>query len=433
MGPNIEWHVGDEASKETITKTPPPRSSSRGRKVLIGLVVITAIGLGIVYSAIPEPAPHPAPTLLPPTAIPQAIPAKLYETIDREAQAFADGDRETFLSLQDQSDGRWFQAQSRAFQAWERPPTNVGSLYTILGSGTPSSNQAWADVRQFRNGQYFRETRFYRQVNSQWLQTPPNRSFWRGLQQSFQTQHFEVSYPTEDNAFIQIVAQRLEAAYDQVCADLDCRSDLAPIQLVISPTVEYSQGAAPDQHNTIILPSPRISGLYVSVDDKTARQLDDPVTREAYNILVPIVVQITSAGFPWMTSESPHGGAFFVSGIVYWEGNRVSSQPDASLLLPPPELITNTQLVQLESLWDARLTPSNPEQGASSVILFIEQKFGIPSVGKFLRAIGPARSFKQAIETSLGIDEAVFEQQWKDWLRQRALLPSHPSGLGETP
>jgi len=119
-----------------------------------------------------------------------------------------------------------------------------------------------------------------------------------------------------------------------------------------------------------------------------------------------------------MSSDPTHGGNFFVSGIFYWEDNRVSTQPDASALLPPPELITNTQLVRLESLWDARLTPSNPEQVAASVIVFIEQKFGAPSVGKFLKAIGPARTFKQAIEASLGIDEAAFEQQWKDWLKQ---------------
>ncbi len=119
-----------------------------------------------------------------------------------------------------------------------------------------------------------------------------------------------------------------------------------------------------------------------------------------------------------MPADPTHGGTFFMSAIMDWESNRISSHPDVSKLIPPPELITNTQLVQLESLWDVQLTPSNPEQVAYSVILFIEQKFGAPSVGKFLKAIGPAHSFAQAIKASLGIDEAQFEQQWKDWLRQ---------------
>lgn len=427
MSPDIEWHVGDEEDKETIAKTPPSRSSLRGRKVLLVLIVIATIGLGIVYSFIPEPVPRPtsAPSSTPhPTSTRPAVPAKLHETINREAQALADGDLKTLLSLQDQSDGPWFQAQSRAFQAWGRPLTQVGSLYTVLESGTLSSDHGWADVSQFRNGQYFRETRFYHQVNGQWLRTQPDLSFWRGQHQTFQTRHFEVSYPAEDNIFIPMVAQRFEAAYDQVCADLDCPGDAVPIQLVISSFVEQSPGSGRDQPDTIVLPSPRISGMYDAVDDETARLLNDPVTGAAYNYLVSLLVQITSASFARMPSDPTHGGIFFMSAIMYWESNRVSSHPDLSRLLPPPELITNTQLVRLESLWNMQSTPSNPEQVASSVILFIEQKFGAPSVGKFLRAIGPARSFAQAIEASLGIDEAEFEQQWKDWLRQ---LPPSPT------
>jgi Tol biopolymer transport system component len=347
----------------------------------------------------------------------------LHETIDREARALADGDFKAFSSLQDQSDGLWFQTQIRAFQAWGRPSTNVDSLYMVLESGTLSFNQAWADVRQFRNGQYFRETRFYHQVNGQWLRTQPDLSFWSGQQQSLQTQHFDVSYPSEDNAFIQMVAQRFEAAYDRVCADLDCPGDFAPIRLAISPSAEHPDWSDPD--HAIVLPSPRVIGMF-DTDDETARRLNDPVTGAAYDSLISRLIQTTLGGITWMSSDPTLGGNFFVSAIFYWEYNRVSSHPDASRLLPPPELITNTQLVQLESLWDMQSTPSNPEQVASSVILFIEQKFGAPSVGRFLRAIAPARSFKQAIEASLGIDEAQFEQQWKDWLRQLppALTPT---------
>lgn len=243
-------------------------------------MVILGIGLGIVYSSVPEPPVQPLPTSTPaPISSPSALDS-LESVIDREAQALAGGDPETFLSLQDQSDGRWFQAQSRAFHAWGRPFADYGSmtclsrpLYTIFESGSLSSDRAWADVSQFRNGQYFRETRFYRQVNGQWLRTQPDLSFWLGKQQSFQTKHFEASDPTEDNTFIQMVAQRFEAAYDQVCADLDCTGDAAPIQLAISPSVEHSQWSAVDQHGTIVLPSPRISGMYDTVDDETARLL----------------------------------------------------------------------------------------------------------------------------------------------------------------
>ncbi len=34
-------------------------------------------------------------------------------------------------------------------------------LYTIVDNGTLPTNRLWANVIQFRAGQYFRQTRFY--------------------------------------------------------------------------------------------------------------------------------------------------------------------------------------------------------------------------------------------------------------------------------
>jgi hypothetical protein len=41
-------------------------------------------------------------------------------------------------------------------------PTYDGLLYTIIDFNLRSQTKAWADIRQFRNGRPFRETRFYR-------------------------------------------------------------------------------------------------------------------------------------------------------------------------------------------------------------------------------------------------------------------------------
>ena len=417
MSPDIEWQIGDETGEETI-RYPTPRPP-RWRKWILWAVMVLGVGLGIAYRSIPEP-PRPTSTLLPtvtPAPTKLAVPVKLYETIDREAQALADGDVETILAVRLPENQAWIDWKRTTIEPWGHPADN-GPLYTIIAFKLYASTRAWADVSQFRNGQYFRETRFYRQVNSQWLRTQPDFAFWREPYQSFQTKHFEVSYPPEDNALILMVAYRFEAAYVQVCADLDCPSDLAPIRLMIYTDGGQLHWSGSDRVYTIDMLSPRISGMYDTVGDETARRLGDPVTRAAYQSLISILAQITSGGIAWMPSDPTHGGAFFTSAIIAWENNRVSSHPDVSQLLPPPELITNTQLVRLASLWDTRLTPSNPEQLAASGILFIEQKFGASSVGKFLKAIGPARSFAQAIEASLGVDEAQFEQQWKDWLRR---------------
>ncbi len=362
--------------------------------------------------------------------------------MDREAQALADGDLKTFLSIQDQRDqdqldGRWVQSQIKSFQAWGRPLANMGSiaylsrpLYTIVESGTLSPDQAWADVIQFHNEQYFRGTRFYRQMNGQWLRIRPNLSFWSGQYQSLQTKHFEVIYPVEDSDLIGRVADRFETAYARLCADLNCSLDPADassgmptIKLFVRPDADRAAWAFADQRILITLPSPRVIGMYNTSDDAVAHQLDDPVIVAAYDSLLPPLAQIMSGGFPrWILAPNQSGWFFqsgwtFLQAVIAWERNRVSNQPDLDRLLPPRQLANNIQFVQLETLWAGQTVPSNPEQVANSVVVFIEQKFGTSSVGKFLKAIGPAHSFARAIEASLGVDAAEFEQQWKDWLR----------------
>jgi hypothetical protein len=77
------------------------------------------------------------------------------------------------------------------------------------------------------------------------------------------------------------VVHRVETFFDRRGDEIDRMKfdrvvpsgDAAPIQLAISPSVEHSQWSAVDQHGTIVLPSPRISGMYDTVDDETARLL----------------------------------------------------------------------------------------------------------------------------------------------------------------
>src|SRR5512141_2560157 len=95
--PDLHWHVGEDQDQETIAHASSPRRSRRNWLAIL-LVVIIGASLGVLYRSIPEPAARPTPTpTVPPTPTRQPVPAKLLETIDREAQALADGDFKAYL------------------------------------------------------------------------------------------------------------------------------------------------------------------------------------------------------------------------------------------------------------------------------------------------------------------------------------------------
>ena len=61
MSPDLDWRIGEDAEEETIAKT-PRRARSRWHSFAVMLVTCAGVGLGIVYSSIPEPPPRPVPT-----------------------------------------------------------------------------------------------------------------------------------------------------------------------------------------------------------------------------------------------------------------------------------------------------------------------------------------------------------------------------------
>ncbi len=427
--PKIEWQIGDEVGDETIFALPPPR---HWRNDLIAVMLVLGAGLGLIYSSIQEPPARPTPTpFVQPTPSPTVGPDRDYETvlslektIGVEAEALADGDLKTFLAVQDPSDTIWLRAQQTNFQAWGRPPANDPHFirlyfYIETISAVPPRDQATVDVRQYRNGQYFRETRFYRYETNHWVHTWPDASFWSGQTKTMRTTHFDLTFPIEDEALMGAVADRFEAAYQQVCADLNCPDNsqsataALAIHLIFDP--HFAKGWYAALPSTITLASPRVFGLYETVDVST-RQLDAPIMSVAADSVILPLAEMVSGGTERWAQNRP--GWFYLQAVIAWEHDRLAAQSDMIHLLPPSSLANNIPLVRLESLWGGPATPSNPEQVANSVIFFIGQKFGSGSVGKFLKAIGPAHSFVQAIQDSLNIDEPSFEQQWKAWLKQ---------------
>ncbi len=426
MCPEFEWQIGSDESQRTEVKTPTPRRPSHRQKIFVALAVFLGVGLGVLFVSIPELLKRPEPTPLPTPTTPPRTLTPLEATIDREVQALATFDLKTFVAIQDPDDPWWHQQR---FQNgyWEQP--KFGPLYTIVDSGTLALNRAWVDVVQYRNGQYFRETRFYRLRDNQWVRTHPFADFWSGEEQTIRTEHFDLVFRAPDTPLVKMVADQFEQIYARTCVNLDCPRDragslprLAIMTLIFRPEAGFDIDW---DSKTFVLPSPRVQGLYFL--DLSSNLLGNNVSLlgTAYSLVPQFVAQMIAGGDErWSKSQK---GSLFVRIIGGQETSRILADTDVSDAVVFSYLRDITEVVPLETLWDITWSytstlPNGMVAEAWTVIRFIEKEYGSDEVVKFLHAIGPATSISQAVEAGLSIQYADFEQRWRDWLQQQRLM-----------
>ncbi len=445
MKPQLDWEVTDEAEPQTIVKS-TSNAPRRWKPLAVLLVVALGVGLGIAYRAVPEPPEPVAPPMPIATPTPSALPLALYQTIDREAHALADGDFRTISALLDTGDVFGSRNQRFQFRAWGQP--NDGTLYTILGFGLPGSTEAWADIRQYRDGRYFRETRFYRLKNNQWLRSDPVSVFWSGEQISADTTHFHIIYAVEDRDWMRPIVTQLENDYERMCEMFGCATVAkhcveafdqpwcSSYARDISMTVTFRGGDTPSFNFdttdstaiTLTFASPRVLGLY----ELPGQAVVD--SRFTHGFLPDAIAQYVAYGavkFPF----EPRAGDAIVWAIANWATARIHPAATGGRLtgLFSPRLPDNQNLLPLEELWNG-INGTNIRQMFSetyAVVRFIDERFGSPSIPRLLKAIGPSKSMQEAIESSLDLPFDQFKQQWSEWLKQQGLQPDRTSNPGD--
>ncbi len=419
MSPDIHWHVGEGAEQETIVKATPPRRSRRSW-IAILIVVLLGAGLGVVYRSLPDPAPRPTPSPSPtprPTPTYPAVPAKLFETIDREAQALADGDTQTFFDLHVYEDTLWTQQFTSTFQAWDRP-TDGQPLYSIIDFNLRTSDKAWVDIRQFRNGHSFRETRFYVWDIDRWLRSNPDPFFWKGEVETLDTTHLHVIYAVEDRELVQAEADQMEEFFTAICAQLNCAAATQPLTFTVNMN-NYQQvgGNFSEDGQALLLLSPRVAGVYEGAPPPYSQRDDLP------NWIGWMIAQRIAYGrmviWPGSSGTVPDG-TIMMNTIASWAINRVNhgtadEATRVNLLksnLQPP--------LPLEEIWNP-VSDDNWQKSytqAFAVVYFIEQEYSHAAVPNVLKNIGQAQSFSDLIEKSLDAPFAEFDQKWQAWLQQ---------------
>jgi hypothetical protein len=409
--PDIHWHIGDGADQETIAKATSARRSQRSW-IAILIVVILGAGLGALYRSIPEPAPRPTSPAQPtprPTPTYPAVPAKLYASIDREAQALADGDVETVIALHTPQDTQMTEWQRNNLKAWGRP-TDDRPLYTIIDFNLRSQTKAWADIRQFRNGRSFRETRFYVWSEDRWLRSEPDPFFWSEQSETLDAPHFHVIYFIEDRDLVQPVINQLERARDKLCVDLGC--DGAPLTYSLRLNSSVTSGwPISDDGREIRFASPRLMGVY---EDAV------PLGNEGLNLIWTLawttVLQRTY-GQPSVVDDRANNPLLWA--ISRWAAMRAADRPDIEWL-SEVKVDLKKRPLPLETLWD-NVSQSNYQAIyglAYATVHFIEQEYGALSIPKLLQVFGTAQSFADVVENGLGVPFAKFEQKWQAWIKQ---------------
>ncbi len=430
MSPDIEWHIGDDAKQETIVTS--SRRSPRRRSLWLAVAVGLGIGLGMLYRSIPEPPPRLTPVPQPTLALPP--PPQVTDAIEQESMALASGDLSTFLNLQDGTDSAWYQAQLGFFRTWGLPAS--GPLYTTVATGTLAGDQVWADIVQFRSGQYFRQTRFYQLKNDRWLRIAPttDAAFW-GASQSRATAHFRLKFRAGDAALAEALGQQYEAIYAHVCRDLDCPE---PRTLPDSSKMNFVLGAEVStplidwQHDQLIytLPSPRLTGLFFQTPQGEQPSLDRPFNQSVVDSIIYYVARRSASHLStWpkdVTSEQLLGI------IAEWESLHLMGQPLRNQLVYPYRL-TGSDLPDLATLWNA--LPSNSSQGAelrgiesAALIAFLDERYGPAKVVTLLHTMSDVGSLPDLVKV-LGLSYPDVQDQWQTWLKQATVASAQGGSI----
>jgi hypothetical protein len=462
MSPDIEWHVGEDAEHETIARTTTTRRLPRRR-----LIVISAIGLGVIlgllYRSIPEPPPQPpigsppiaAAIASPARSVPQPTPESLDAAIERDAQRLASSAGEANHLIAFAAPGEkfadWYAALQNAFGRWGTPPAQA--LYTVSFSGTLPGG-AWVTLGQYRHGAVYHSTRFYRLENDRRVWALPDQEFWSGATSVITTNAgllgpITIQYPIEDTSLISPVLDRFSSVYQNLCVSLKCpttddQSPLRTLGLTVSLTIKPML-TRPVWHTfsgtlQIDLPSPNLVGVY-----DEANALGDPYVAMAYDTLIGPAARLASGDYVrWDTNNN---GSLFLEAVATWKRARLPSNLYLldvfyqSTILPPSvdmspsgrlvsrrdfyvNQLRGVKLVPLADLWtwptagwSPAVAPGQaPMQEAQAVIIYIEERYGPAGVVRFLNSLGTARSLEAAIKTSLSIDYAEFDQQWGKWI-----------------
>jgi hypothetical protein len=421
MSPDIEWHVGEDAEQETIAQI-TTRRPTRWRKPLVLLAAALGIGLGALYVAIPEPPRPSAPPTPSATLLPPALP--LEWTIDHEARALSSGDMQAFIGLLDPDDYRWRQDQISSFIPWGAPPSST-EFYRIIATEQPDAQHAWAEVVQSRDGRFFRETRFYRWRDGEWVRTRPVPDpAWWGREATIATPYFRLTYAAGDQGPARLLADYLARQSRETCRTFSCNFDERPpvVHFILQPDalIDQPQVQRSESSFTVTLPSPRLAGYYSS--DFEGVEIEDDRWAQYYDRYLYFPLLYTAIGGLERWGQN-RDGLMYLYAVGFWDLDRQGRSNLRPWQFPfRPDLVTDMLALSADTLWDwptdtSRTSVQVRLANASALVQFIEETYGADTVLRFFRTLRDAESLTHAL-SRLGVPYDEIEAKWRAWSSQ---------------
>lgn len=289
MGVEFQWQMDSEEAWET--PSPRPERPRRNRWKTAGIVLaVVVVGLAIAVGRFWQQVRRGE----------ENLKRDLKSVANLEAGALRDGDRVTFLWLQDQDDTTWYARQQERIPSLSSVPVLEPGQevhLAVLEAALMPGGRAWAEVGWALDDGIYRRAQFYRQVGGHWLRTGVQHEYF-GLEHTYETSHFAFKFLARDAPTVEWMARQLEAWYTSVCSDLNC-DDPRRIDILLIPDGDVPRGYRPPHGFTVSsarlrgvredgapLPEERLELARILVYLLAARRASDvEATRQPYLLL----------------------------------------------------------------------------------------------------------------------------------------------------
>jgi len=371
MSADFEWRIGDD-----LPERDPGGASRHARRwqrwLTLGLVLIL-IGIGIYAWW-----RHRQRTLL-------LAEAQVQDVARVELGALDDGDRELYLSLQDDNYPAWKKAQrdtgdTRSFSlsVCER----MSAVDTSVGNSRVVGDRASVEIRYtatLPSGKraFFRAVRFYRYASDgRWLHTKADLTYG-GEPVSLAREHVEVTVFSQDVDWVEPLVSALQDTVYRFCELSPCRRQSLPLKLDLTATLD--EDAAPDDGT---LPAPFLVG---APENETALA--------AWSMgLQTFALDLLIAREMEPQSTDAEGSGIFGDRLRAWFLGKLGlgepASPDVELLR---DALEEGMWIPVQRLW--HLSPGDARQPLAEteidlLLAFVEQEYGSVAVASLPQTLG---------------------------------------------
>jgi hypothetical protein len=165
---------------------------------------------------------------------------EIQAVIDLEAKAWAEGDTELFLSLQDKEDHNWYFSWKQAAHDQNLFVTDIHQPARVT-KVDPWGDTVWVEVEEEiplpdGSSSSWRRAHFYRHTESGWKHTGGQDKLW-GEERNRDAGPAHLVYRARDEAYIDELARWAQGWYEESCQVLDCSPGTA-LTITLSSTYD---------------------------------------------------------------------------------------------------------------------------------------------------------------------------------------------------